>query len=31
MAVVNLQPGAIFNVAANQIRGQCHVYRTRDG
>jgi hypothetical protein len=31
MAVVNLAPGAIMNVAANQIRGQCHVHRTRDG
>ena len=31
MTVVNLAPGAIFNVAANLIPGQCHVYRTRDG
>ena len=31
MAVVNLAPGAIMNVAVNQIRRQCHVYRTRDG
>jgi hypothetical protein len=31
MAVVNLAPGAIYNVAANQIAGNAHVYRTRDG
>lgn len=31
MAVVNLAPGAIFNVAANLIRRQCHVYRTGQG
>jgi hypothetical protein len=31
MTVVNLAPGAIYNVGANQIRRVCHVYRTRDG
>ena len=31
MTVVNLAPGAIFNVAANLIRRQCHVYRTGQG
>lgn len=31
MAVVNLQPGAIFNIAANQIHGTAHVYRTNQG
>ena len=31
MTVVNLQPGGIFNVAANQIRRHAHVYRTGQG
>jgi len=31
MAVVNLDAGAVFNVAANQIHGNAHVYRTGQG
>lgn len=31
MAVVNLNPGGVFNVAANQIHGNAHVYRTGQG
>jgi hypothetical protein len=29
--VVNLQPGNIMNVNANQIQGNAHVYRTGQG
>lgn len=31
MPVVNLQPGNIMNVNANQIQGNAHVYRTGQG
>lgn len=31
MTVINVGPGGIYNVAANQIQGNCHVYRTGDG
>ncbi len=31
MPVVNLQPGAIMNVAAGLIPGNAHVYRTGHG